>query len=187
MNGRPDTDERSARDFDVLRSLGALPPAAEYLAYQAAGSPTAGLLAVWNEWLRQAPRSRQSKAARIHSVLHAAIAAGAELSFDLPDCSREISEWWLGRRAYWWPQGVIHSRRVGIVSSRLRRDATANSAILEALRLSITHVDTQAERVIVSEGTSLCEYLNARTYSTCLFYGSCRLLNASHRGPGLKS
>ncbi|MDA1163791.1 MAG: hypothetical protein O3B13_11870 [Planctomycetota bacterium] len=160
MNRRPDTDDCSARDFDVLSSLGALPPAPEYLVYQAADSPTSGLLAVWNAWLRKAPRNRQSKAARIHSVLHAAIAAGAKLSFGLPDCSREVSESWLERRAYWWPHGVIQSRRIGIVSSRLRRDATANSAILKALRLSLTHVDAQAERLIVSEGTSLREYLN---------------------------
>jgi hypothetical protein len=120
MNKRPDSSFSLAEEYQRLDTLGVLPPTAEPDVYGEAISPAAGLLAVWREWLRQAPKSRRSRAARIHSGLHAAIANRAELTFELPDRDRTTCENWLGTRAYWWPHGVPESRYVGIVASRLQ-------------------------------------------------------------------
>lgn len=160
MNRGPDTRDNTVEDFDCLRVLGVLPPDAELAVYSNAGSPSDGLLAIWKTWLRLAPKSRRSRAARIHSGLQAAIAAGAELTFDLPRRKREVVERWLGRRACWWPHGVVTSPCVGVVSSRLGRDPAAKATVMETLRLSVTELDGAAERLIASEGTALGEFVD---------------------------
>ena len=160
MNRGPDKRDNATEEFDCLGALGVLPPSAECSAYSTAGSPSNGLLAVWKTWLRLAPKSRRSRAARIHSGLQAAFDAGAELTFDLPGRKRKVFQRWLGRRACWWPHGVVSSPYVGIVSSRLGRDPAAMAPVMDALRLSVTEFDPESERLIASEGTSLGEYVD---------------------------
>jgi hypothetical protein len=159
MNRKPHTNFTLVEEFERLNSLGALPPVIEFSIYSEACSPVAGLLAAWKEWLRIAPKSRRSRAARIHSGLLAAIAFGADLTFTLPGRSRQIHENWIGPKVCWWPGGVINSRCVGIVSSRLRRDTEANAPVTQALRLSMTAIDACSERLVASAETSLCEYI----------------------------
>jgi hypothetical protein len=158
MNRRPDSPFSLAEEYQRLDAFGVLPPLAEPDVYGEAISPAAGLLAVWKEWLRQAPKSRRSRAARIHSGLHAAVANGAELTFKLTDRDRTTCENWLGSRAYWWPRGVPKSPCVGIVASRLKRDQRINAPIMTALRLSMTAIDARTERLLASAGTSLYDY-----------------------------
>jgi hypothetical protein len=160
MNRGPDTRDNATEEFDCLKVLGVLPPGAELAAYSIAGSPSKGLLALWKTWLRLAPKSRRSRAARIHSGLQAALAAGAELTFDLPGRKREVVERWLGRRAFWWPHGVVTPPCVGVVSSRLGRDPAAKAPVMDALRLSVTELDSGSECLIASEATSLGEYID---------------------------
>lgn len=159
MNSGPCTQVDPAREFESLNTLGALPPHSELATYSTQDSPAAGLLAAWKEWLRTAPKSRRSRAARIHSALAAAITAGAELTFVLPGRAQQLCERWLGERAYWWSNGIVDTAGVGIVSSRLSRDASVRATVLRALRLSMAAVEPASERVIASRGTSLCEYI----------------------------
>lgn len=159
MNTWSGDNDCVSQDFELLGKLGVLPACAELAVYSAATSHASGLVAVWKEWLRTAPKNRRSKAARIHSSLQVAHAAGAELTFDLPGCDRKLSGRWLGRRAYWWPRGVNQSRCIGIVSSRLKRSSASNTSVIRALRLTLPEIDIHSERLIASTGTSLCEYL----------------------------
>ena len=48
-------------------------------------------------------------------------AAGARLTLGVPKCAQRPVVRWLGRRLYWWPRGIPHGCRVGLVSSRLPR------------------------------------------------------------------
>lgn len=166
MNKRPDSSFSLAEEFQRLDLLGILPPTANPDVYGEAISPATGLLAVWEEWLRQAPKSRRSRAARIHSGLRAAVREGAELAFELPGRDGAACENWLGSRAYWWPRGVLKSRYLGIVASRLKRDQSINAPVMKALRLSMTAIDASSERLLASSGTSLCDY--AESCSTAL-------------------
>ena len=159
MDSRPLSTKTLVEEFELLAISGTLPPEAKLDIYSNADSPTTGLLAVWKEWLRIAPRLRRSRAARIHSELQAAIAAGAELTFTLPNRDRQIFEKWLGPRICWWPRGIVNSQCVGLVSSRLRRNSVENAPVIQALRLSITAVDSGTERLVASAETSLCGYI----------------------------
>lgn len=159
MDRGPDKTFSPAEEFERLDALGILPPAAASATYSSAESPAKGLLALWKNWLRQAPKNRRSRAAAIHSGLRAAVDNGAELTFRIPNRDRQVCEDWLGQRAYWWPRGVPASRRVGIVSSRLKRDPASQAPVLRALRLSMTAIDTRSEHVVASAGTSLYDYV----------------------------
>ncbi|MFT5323186.1 MAG: hypothetical protein ACI8P0_001033 [Planctomycetaceae bacterium] len=159
MNRGPDTTFSPAEEFERLDALGILPPASDLATYSSAESAAKGLLAVWQKWLRQAPKNRRSRAAGIHSGLFAAVENGAELTFTVPGRDRLVCESWLGQRAYWWPRGAPCSRRVGIVGSRLKRDPTLQAPVLRALRLSMTAIDKSSEQVVASAGTSLYDYV----------------------------
>ncbi len=148
-----------AEEFERLDALGVLPPKCDVATYVAAKSPAYGLVALWKEWLRLAPKKSRSRVARIHSGLAAAVADGAELTFKIPGRDRDVCARWLGDRVYWWPRGVIEGPRVGIVGSRLKRDSESRKPILQALRLSMTAIDSQREQVVTSAGTSLCDYV----------------------------
>lgn len=159
MNRGPDRTICPVEEFERLDALGVLPPKCEVATYVAARSPAYGLLALWKEWLRLAPKTSRSRAARTHSGLAAAVADGAELTLKIPGCDRDVSERWFGDRIYWWPRGVIEGPRVGIVGSRLQRDPESRQPILKALRLSMTAIDSRCEQVVTSAGTSLCDYV----------------------------
>lgn len=146
-------------EFDALDAVGALPPSVGYEVYSGRDSPFAGLLAVWKEWLRVAPKSRRARAARIHSSLEAARRDGAELTFGVPGCDGQVLQNWIGYRAFWWPRGVIETRCVGLAASRLRRDARRNDAISEAIRLSLTAIDIRSERLLALNSTSLSDHI----------------------------
>jgi hypothetical protein len=176
MNRGPDTTFSPAEEFERLDALGILPPASDIDTYSSADSQTKGLLALWQEWLRQAPKNRRSRAAGIHSGLLAAVENGAELTFTIPGRDRLVCESWLGQRAYWWPRGVSVSRRVGIVGSRLKRDPDLQAPVLRALRLSMTAIDNSSEHVVASAGTSLYDYVErcATTFDVPLLRVSTR-------------
>ena len=159
MDRGPDTTILAAEEFERFDALGILPPKCDVAVYAGARSPIDGLLALWKEWLRRAPKTSRSRAARIHSGLVAAVSNGAELTFAIPGRDRDVCERWLGRRVYWWPRGVIEGPRVGIVGSRLLRDPDARKPILRALRLSMTAIDSASEHVVASAGTSLYDYV----------------------------
>ena len=159
MNRGPETPLSPTEEFERLDALGILPPATDLATYSSGDSPAKGLLALWQKWLRQAPKNRRSRAASIHSGLLAAVENGAELTFTVPGRDRLVCEDWLGQRAYWWPRGAPHSRRVGIVGSRLKRDPTLQAPVLRALRLSMTAVDKPSEQVVASAGTSLYDHV----------------------------
>ena len=159
MKSGPDETILAADEFELLDALGVLPPKCEIATYVAARSPAHGLLTLWKEWLRLAPKHLRSRAARTCSGLTVAVADGAELTFMIPGRDRNICERWLGHRVYWWPRGVIDGARVGIVGSRLQRDPESKKSILQALRLSMTTINYKSEQVVASAGTSLCEYV----------------------------
>jgi hypothetical protein len=159
MDRGPGETIRVTEEFERLDALGVLPPKCDVAVYADAKSPADGLLALWKEWLRLAPKTSRSRAARIHCGLAAAVADGAELTFQIPGRDRDVCERWLGDRVYWWPRGVIEGPRVGIVGSRLKRDSESRKPILKALRLSMTAIDSQREQVVTSAGTSLCDYV----------------------------
>jgi len=152
-----------ANEFQQLTTLGLLPPFAEFTIYSGCDSPAEGWLALWKAWLRQAPKSRRSRAARIHSWLQAAIANGAELTFQMPGRGRQVCDDWLGRRIYWWPNGIVEARGVGIVSSRLQRDSAAKAPVLDALRLSVTTIAPSSEHLVASIGTPLHDFIQQCT------------------------
>lgn len=159
MDRGPDETIRVAEEFERLDALRVLPPNCDIAVYAGAKSPAGGLLALWKEWLSLAPKSSRSRAARIHSGLLAAVENGAELTFAIPGRDPVVCERWLGHRAYWWPRGVIEGPRVGIVGSRLKRDLESRKPILQALRLSMTAIDSECEQVVTSAGTSLYDYV----------------------------
>lgn len=159
MNRGPDTAFSPAEEFERLDALGILPPASNLATYSSAESSAKGLLSLWQQWLRQAPKNRRSRAAAIHSGLLAAIENGAKLTFKIPGRDRQVCEDWLGQRVYWWPRGVPDARRVGIVGSRLKRDPTSQAPVLRALRLSMTAIDKSSEQVVASAGTALYDYV----------------------------
>lgn len=160
MDGRPVNSLTRDEEFGCLVGIGALPPSADPARYATSESPVAGLLDAWKAWLRTAPKSRRERVARIYSSLRAAQLTGAELTFNLPGCDDLLSRKWVGRRVCWWPQGLVDTRCVGLVSSRLHRDSGRNARVLQALRLSLTAVDAVSERLLASSGTSLCEYID---------------------------
>lgn len=159
MNSRPEQTLSATEEFERLDALGILPPAASIAIYSAGESPAQGLLGLWQEWLRLAPKSRRSRAARIHSGLLAAVENGAELTFAIPGRDRLVCVCWLGQRAYWLPRGVMNGQRVGIVSSRLKRAPALQASILQALRLSMTAVEGSSQQIVASAGTSLYDYV----------------------------
>tara|TARA_R110002072_G_scaffold303099_1_gene493555 strand:+ start:310968 stop:312611 length:1644 start_codon:yes stop_codon:yes gene_type:complete len=163
MHSRPDHSLSALEQFERLDALGILPPAASLSLYSAASSPVQGLLELWQEWLRLAPKNRRARAARVHSGLLAAVESGAELTFAILNRDRPVCESWLGQRAYWWPRGTLKTRHVGIVSSRLKRNSDQQAPVLRALRLSMSAVDVHTEHVVTSAGSSLHEYVEQCT------------------------
>lgn len=159
MDRGPDETIRVAEEFERLDALRVLPPKCDIAVYTAAKSPADGLLSVWKEWLSLAPKTSRSRAARIHSGLVAAVENGAELTFAIPGRDPVDCERWLGHRVYWWPRGVIDGPRVGIVGSRLKRDVETRKPVFQALRLSMTAIDSECEQVVTSAGTSLYDYV----------------------------
>jgi hypothetical protein len=159
MDRGPEETIRVAEEFERLDALGVLPPECDVAVYADAKSPADGLLAVWKEWLRLAPKPSRSRAARIHSGLAAAVENGAQLTFAIPGRDRDVCERWLGHRVYWWPQGVTDGPRVGIVGSRLHRDLDSQKPVLQVLRLSMTAIDSVSEHVVASAGTALYGYV----------------------------
>lgn len=159
MNIGPEIETNSPEDFNCLHASGALPPFAELSTYLNTESPEQGLQAVWKEWLRQAPKSRRSRAARIHSGLTAAINSGAKLTFSLPNHDHDICRQWLGQRAFWWPDGTKDFTGVGVVSSRLPRNNTTRAVIFQTLSQTVSAVSPASERLVASSGTSLCDHI----------------------------
>jgi len=159
MDAGPDETISSTDEFTRLDALGVLPPKSDIATYAAARSPAHGLLTLWKEWLRLAPKHSRSRAARTYSGLAAAVADGAELTFIIPGRDRNVCERWLGHRVYWWPRGVFDGARVGVVGSRIQRDPESKKSVLQALRLSMTAINYESEQVVASAGTSLCEYV----------------------------
>ena len=161
MSIGPKSADQKIEEFRRLGDLQLLPPACEVSTYAGAKSSSKGLLAVWKEWLRQAPSNRRSRAARIHSGLLAAVENGAELTFEIPGRDRLSCERWLGQRAYWWPSGIPEARSVGIVASRLSRDSGKLRPVINALRLSMDAIDPSAEQLLASRGTALFDYVES--------------------------
>ena len=174
MNSRSEQTLSATEEFERLDALGMLPPAASIAIYSAGESPAQGLLGLWQEWLRLAPKSRRSRAARIHSGLLVAVENGAELTFAISGRGRLVCESWLGQRAYWWPRGVLNGQRVGIISSRLKRALALQTPILQALRWSMTAVEGSSQQIVASAGTSLYDYVEqcASTFSIPLLRAS---------------
>ncbi len=163
MHSRPEQALSATKQFELLDALGMLPPDASLSLYSVTGSPVQGLLELWQEWLRLAPKNRRARAARIHSGLLAAAGNGAELTFAIPNRDLLVCESWLGKRAYWWPRGTLKTRHVGIVSSRLKRDPVQQAPVLRALRLSMSAIDVHSEHAVTSAGSSLHEYVEQCT------------------------
>ena len=83
MKSGPDETILATDEFALLDALGVLPPKCEIVTYVAARSPAHGLLTLWKEWLRLAPKHLRSRAARTCSGLTVAVADGAELTFNI--------------------------------------------------------------------------------------------------------
>lgn len=170
----PNTNQRQ-REMDILARLNLLPPGSEFAEFRAAETVELGLLRLWSLWRRDAPKSRQSRAARIHSLLHGALESGARLTFSIPGRDTTVCQQWLGERVYWWPAGIPSGTGLGIASSRLRRAPDSHESVLQALRHIAAAFDRGSEHLIASAGTSLAEYIEglSRVYELPVLKISC--------------
>ena len=73
---------------------------------------------------------------------------GARLTVGLADLKNDALDRWLGPRLAWWPRGLPHGRRVGIVSSRVGRNLDEQGNWFSALRTVCAKLDPRFDLIL---------------------------------------
>jgi hypothetical protein len=81
-------------------------------------------------------------------------AAACELTDGLPWLPAEVSERWLGRRLFLWPDGVPDGRRLSVASSRLPAGVVRRTTWFDLLRLTVLRCNPRQDVLCVVTGTA---------------------------------
>ncbi|MCA9210808.1 MAG: hypothetical protein KDA55_20760, partial [Planctomycetales bacterium] len=86
------------------------------------------------------------------------LAGEAAISFGWPGMTAEAMRW-LGPRLVVWPRGVIHERRVAIVSSRLGRELESQEDWFRRLRMACQRLDPATDVLLIVEETAAARFV----------------------------
>ncbi len=85
---------------------------------------------------------------------------GARLTVGLVDYQNDALDRWLGQRLAWWPRGLPHGRRVGIVSSRVGRNLDEQVNWFAALRTVCAKLDPRSDLILTVKATTTARCLD---------------------------
>jgi hypothetical protein len=80
--------------------------------------------------------------------------AACELTDGLPWLPAEVSDRWLGRRLFLWPDGVPDGRRLSVASSRMPASDVGRTTWFDLLRLTVLRCNPRQDVLCVVTGTA---------------------------------
>ncbi|MBC8872308.1 MAG: hypothetical protein H8E44_22990 [Planctomycetes bacterium] len=117
-----------------------------------------GIIQTWIRHLSNSAESRTGSAGAVLAALLSQRQRGAKLTWGIPGFDERLSGEWLGTRLAWWPRGVPHGRRVGLVSSRLGQDLDRRKSWFTVLRAACMKLDPQRDILLTAGSTTTARF-----------------------------
>jgi hypothetical protein len=150
---------------DVLRSAKWLPAmACGEEALSTSGNLLARVAELWRGADPPTPANddRSRRLARWTEWMDRQLAAGAQLTFDLPprikDSQRVRADSGLTGRLCWWPRGIPDGQWVAIISSRLGRTLDQRPEWFDAFRAACAKIDTDHSVLLTAAQTTTARF-----------------------------
>ncbi len=108
----------------------------------------------WSRHADDSARAMSDQFAKTIQSLRSQQQRGAKLTWGIPGSDQGLLDKWLGARLAWWPHGVPHGRRVGLVSSRLGQELDRRKSWFAVLRTACMKVDPHREVLLTAHSTT---------------------------------
>ncbi len=148
--------------FDALVRIGLLPPAigdASVLASCEDANLLPAIVKLWRESVARQRKTLEIRSEKIFQWLEAGNERGAALTIGVPSVAKPVVDEWLGTRLVWWPKGIPHGRRIGLVSSRLTRDLDSWDHWFTLLRAACSKLNATGDVLVTSESTAAAPFV----------------------------